>query len=91
MGWLVAAGVADRVTTIPLRFKFRVTVSPCTGLLLAFIMAFMAMNKTNIRVVNAVPIHSKSGPGDPNRAAKKFEFSAKLSKNATKWPTNGHK
>ena len=31
-------------------------------------------------------IHSKSGPGDPNRAAKKFELSANLSKYATKWP-----
>ena len=28
---------------------------------------------------------------DPNGAAKKFELSANLSKNATKWPKNGPK
>ena len=31
-------------------------------------------------------IHSKSEDPDPNYPAKKFEFSANLSKNATKWP-----
>ena len=36
-------------------------------------------------------IHSKSGPGDPNWAAKKFELSAIFSKNATKWPKNCQK
>ena len=36
-------------------------------------------------------IHSKSEDPDPNYPAKKLEFSAKLSKNATKWPKNGQK
>ena len=36
-------------------------------------------------------VHSKSEDPDPNYPAKKFEFSAKLSKNATKWPKNGQK
>ena len=31
-------------------------------------------------------IHSKSEDPDPNYPAKEFEFSANLSKNATKWP-----
>ena len=36
-------------------------------------------------------IHSKSEDPYPNYPAKKFEFSANLSKNATKWPKNGQK
>ena len=36
-------------------------------------------------------IHSKSESRDPNWAAKKFELSANLFKNATKWPKNGQK
>ena len=36
-------------------------------------------------------VHSKSEPHDPNGAAKKFELSANLSKNATKWPKNDPK
>ena len=35
-----------------------------------------------------ISIHSKSGPGDPNRATKKIELSANFFKNATKWPKN---
>ena len=53
MGWLVAAGVADRVTTIPLRFKFRVTVA-LHGTLLGIYYGFYGDGQTNIRVVNAV-------------------------------------
>ena len=33
-------------------------------------------------------IHSKSEDPDPNYPAKKFELSANLFKNATKWPQN---
>ena len=45
-----------------------------------------ALIKTKIRC-----IHSKSEPHDPNGAAKKFEVSANLSKNATTWPKNDPK
>ena len=44
-----------------------------------------------IRVCSVQTIHSKSGPGDPNRAAKKFELSANLFKYATKGPKNDPK
>ena len=36
-------------------------------------------------------IHSKSEDPDPNYPAKRFEFSANLSKDATKWPKNDPK
>ena len=36
-------------------------------------------------------IHSKSEFRNSNETAKKFELSANLSKNTTKWPKNGQK
>ena len=43
------------------------------------------------RGIYHVLIHSKSEDPDPNDLAKKFELSANLSENATKWPKNGKK
>ena len=37
-------------------------------------------------LIKLLIIHYKSESRDPNGAAKKFELSANLSKNATKWP-----
>ena len=41
--------------------------------------------------VHPCRIHSKSEDPDPNDPAKKWELSANLSKNATKWPKNDPK
>ena len=57
-----------------------------------FISVFLKKKKKNFRLnVRERTIHSKSEPHDLNRAAKKFELSANLSKYATKWPKNGQK
>ena len=45
---------------------------------------FLLSINTDVNAESRLSIHSKSEPHDPNRAAKKFELSANLSKNATK-------